>query len=59
MDLLIDLMASVNSMNKAVTRAESLKGVLECERSLKAIESRLQSFKQRAMDDTHENVQFP
>ena len=58
-DLIIDLMTNISAMNKATTRAESLRYVHECEESLKAIQFRLQNIKDRVTTDTHENVQLP
>ena len=55
----IDLMTNISAMNKATTRAETLRYVHECEESLKAIQFRPQNIKDRVTTDTHENVQLP
>ena len=59
LDLLIDLMVNISAMGKATTRTETLRYVHECEESLKAIQFRLQNIKQRALDDSPEDVQLP
>ena len=58
-DLIIDLMTNISAMNKATTRAETLRFVHECEASLKAIDFRLQNIKERTLADTPEDIQFP
>ena len=59
LDLLIDLMVNISAMGKATTRQDTLRSIHECEESLKAIQFRLQTIKQRTMADTPEDVQFP
>ena len=46
LDLLIDLMASVSAMEKAITKENRLRQIQECMYALKAIENRLQKIKQ-------------
>lgn len=59
LDLLIDLMVNISAIGKASSRQDTLRYIHECEASLKAIESRLQSIKARALSDSPEGIQFP
>ena len=46
LDLIIDLMASVSAMEKAITKENRLRQIQECMYALKAIENRLQKIKE-------------
>ena len=46
LDLLIDLMASVSAMEKAISKENRLRQIQECTYALKAIENRLQKIKE-------------
>ena len=59
LDLLIDLMTNISAMNKATSRQDTLWRIHECEASLKAIESRLQSIRSRVLADGPEDCQLP
>jgi hypothetical protein len=58
LDLLIDLMASVSAMQKALTREAKLRQIQECMYSLKAIENRLQKTKEHVLNEPGEDSQI-
>ena len=58
LDLLIDLMANVSAMEKAIAKEAKLRQIQECTYALKAIENRLQKIKAQTLKEPGEDFQI-
>ena len=58
LDLLIDLMANVSAMEKAIAKEAKLRQIQECTYALKAIENRLQKIKAQTLKEPGEDIQI-